>query len=134
MSLKHLVLGKPRDVHDPRLFHKISLIAFLAWVGLGADGLSSSAYGPDEAFRAIATHPQIAVFLALATAVTVCVISLAYSRLIEHFPAGGGGYVVAESLLRRHLGLRPAGGLRADDHHLDGLGGGPDLQLPAARF
>jgi amino acid transporter len=105
MSLKHLVLGKPRDVHDPRLFHKISLVAFLAWVGLGADGLSSSAYGPDEAFRAIATHPQIAVFLALATAVTVCVISLAYSRLIEHFPAGGGGYVVATKLLSPSFGV-----------------------------
>ena len=99
MSLKHLLLGKPRDVHDPKLFHKISLIAFLAWVGLGADGLSSSAYGPDEAFRAITAHPEIAIFLALATAGTVFVISLAYSKLIEHFPAGGGGYVVATKLL-----------------------------------
>src|SRR4051812_23482658 len=31
----------------------MSLIAFLAWVGLGADGLSSSAYGPEEAFKAL---------------------------------------------------------------------------------
>jgi len=105
MSIKHLVLGKPRDVHDPRLFHKISLIAFLAWVGLGADGLSSSAYGPDEAFRAITAHPEIAIFLALATAGTVFVISLAYSKLIEHFPAGGGGYVVATKLLGPSFGV-----------------------------
>ncbi|MFA5264934.1 MAG: APC family permease [Opitutaceae bacterium] len=105
MNLKHLLLGKPRDVHDPQLFHKISLIAFLAWVGLGADGLSSSAYGPDEAFRAIITHPHIAIFLALATAGTVFVISLAYSRLIEHFPAGGGGYVVATKLLGPSFGV-----------------------------
>ena len=105
MSIKHLVLGKPRDVHDPKLFHKISLIAFLAWVGLGADGLSSSAYGPDEAFRAITAHPQLAIFLALATAATVAIISLAYSRLIEHFPAGGGGYVVATKLLGPSFGV-----------------------------
>ena len=105
MSIKHILLGKPWDIRDPRLFHKLSLIAFLAWVGLGADGLSSSAYGPDEAFRAISAHPHMAVFLALATAVTVTIISLAYSRMIEHFPAGGGGYVVATKLLGPYFGV-----------------------------
>ena len=40
------VIGPARALTDPQLFHKISLAAFLAWVGLGADGLSSSAYGP----------------------------------------------------------------------------------------
>ena len=114
MSLKHFVLGKPRDVHDPKLFHQISLIAFLAWVGLGADGLSSSAYGPDESFRAIAAHPQLAIFLALATAATVGIISLAYSRLIEHFPAGGGGYVVATKLLGPYFGLVSGAALLVD--------------------
>ncbi len=49
--LRRLVFGAPRDVQDPGIFHKIALIPFLAWVGLGADGLSSSAYGPEEAFR-----------------------------------------------------------------------------------
>ncbi|MGA3007209.1 MAG: APC family permease [Opitutaceae bacterium] len=108
MSIKHLLLGKPRDVHDPHLFHKISLIAFLAWVGLGADGLSSSAYGPDEAFRGIlegGDHTYLAIALALATAGTVFIISLAYSKLIEHFPAGGGGYVVATKLLGPSWGV-----------------------------
>ncbi|HKB92377.1 MAG TPA: amino acid permease, partial [Opitutaceae bacterium] len=105
MSLKQIVFGPPRDIRDPNLFHKISLIAFLAWVGLGADGLSSSAYGPDEAYRAILDHPYIAVFLALATSITVLIISLAYSRLIEHFPAGGGGYVVATKLLGPYFGV-----------------------------
>lgn len=112
--IKHLVLGKPRDIHDPHLFHKISLIAFLAWVGLGADGLSSSAYGPDEAFRGIVTHPHLAVFLALATAGTVAIISLAYSRLIEHFPAGGGGYVVATKLLGPAFGVVSCAALLVD--------------------
>ncbi|UPT75310.1 MAG: hypothetical protein M0D55_06345 [Elusimicrobiota bacterium] len=54
--IKQLLLGKPRDIRDPDVFHKVSLAAFLAWVGLGADGLSSSAYGPDEAYRALGAH------------------------------------------------------------------------------
>lgn len=114
MPLKHLVLGKPRDVHDPHLFHKVSLIAFLAWVGLGADGLSSSAYGPDEAFRALGAHPELAVFLTLATALTVMIISMAYSRLIEHFPHGGGGYVVATKLLGPSFGVVSGAALLVD--------------------
>jgi amino acid transporter len=101
----HGLLGAPRDPHDPSLGHKLSLAAFLAWVGLGMDGLSSSAYGPDEAFRALGEHTYLAVALAAATAFTVFIISYAYSRLIEHFPHGGGGYVVATQLLGRNAGI-----------------------------
>src|SRR5215831_11456193 len=90
---------------DPRVFHSVTLAAFLAWVGLGADGLSSSAYGPEEAFKALGSHAYLAVFLALLTAVTVCVISLAYTKVIELFPAGGGGYLVATKLLGARLGV-----------------------------
>ena len=50
--VRRVVFGPPKDVNEPHAFHKLSLIAFLAWVGLGADGLSSSAYGPEETFRA----------------------------------------------------------------------------------
>src|SRR5579859_3683891 len=103
--IRRLLFGAPKDVKDPDAFHKLSLIAFLAWVGLGADGLSSSAYGPDEAFRGILEHRYLAVALALATAGTVFIISFAYSKLIEHFPAGGGGYVVATKLLGPSWGV-----------------------------
>ena len=87
------------------IFHKISLIPVLAWIGLGADGLSSSSYGPEEAFRALGEHTYLAVFLALATALTVFIISYAYSRIIEHFPTGGGGYVVATHTLGERAGV-----------------------------
>ncbi len=103
--LRRLILGAPRDLRDPGLFHKLSLIAFLAWVGLGADPLSSSAYGPEEAFRMLGAHTELAVFLALATALTVLVISAGYSRIIDRFPSGGGGYVVATKLLGAPFGL-----------------------------
>ncbi len=104
-KLKQLLLGKPRDIRDPDVFHKISLAAFLAWVGLGADGLSSSAYGPDEAYRALGAHTHLALILVVMTAVTIFVISIAYSNLIEHFPGGGGGYLVATKLLGEKAGV-----------------------------
>ncbi|HET7153317.1 MAG TPA: APC family permease [Candidatus Kapabacteria bacterium] len=104
-KVQHKILGPKRDVRDPSLHHKISLIALLAWVGLGADGLSSSSYGPEEAYRALAGHTYIAILLVFATAATVFIISYAYSRIIEHFPHGGGGYVVATSLLGDYGGV-----------------------------
>src|SRR3954467_10697275 len=103
--VRRLLLGKPRDLRDSRLFHQISLIPFLAWVGLGADGLSSSAYGPEEAFKTLGSHTYLAVGLALLTAVTVLIISAAYRGIIEDFPHGGGGYVVATKLLGRSAGV-----------------------------
>jgi len=109
-TIRERIFGKPRDLRDPHVFHRVSLIAFFAWVGLGADGLSSSAYGPEEAFKHLTddkggTHYYLAVFLALATALTVFIISYAYSRIIEHFPHGGGGYLVATKLLGQHAGV-----------------------------
>ncbi|MCY3019789.1 MAG: APC family permease, partial [Planctomycetota bacterium] len=95
-------------------YHKISLVAILAWVGLGADGLSSSAYGPDEAWRALGGHHELAIFLAAATALTVFIISYTYSRTIEHFPSGGGGYAVASQLLGAPLGAVSGGALLID--------------------
>jgi len=99
------LIGAPRDIEEPSLFQKISLIPVLAWIGLGADGLSSSSYGPEEAFRALGAHTYLAVFLALATALTVFIISYAYSRIIEHFPHGGGGYIVATHTLGNRAGV-----------------------------
>ncbi len=103
--VRRAILGAPRDVADTSHLHKMSLIAFLAWVGLGADGLSSSAYGPEEAFRALGEHTYLAGGLALATALTVLIISTSYTRIIEQFPTGGGGYVVASHLLGPNVGV-----------------------------
>jgi amino acid transporter len=110
-GFRQMLFGKPRDINDPSLFHSISLIPFLAWVGLGVDGLSSCAYGPDESFRALfdvphwGSHPELAVLLAIATTITVGVISWSYSGLIEHFPYSGGGYGVATKLLGSYFGV-----------------------------
>lgn len=103
--VRRAVLGPPRRLDEKGIFHKVSLVALLAWVGLGADGLSSSAYGPEEAFRTLGQHTSLAVGLALLMAATVIIISLGYSRIIAAFPHGGGGYVVATKLLGPRVGL-----------------------------
>ncbi|HEY1373411.1 MAG TPA: APC family permease [Candidatus Binatia bacterium] len=104
-SFRRVLLGKPKDPLDPHVFHQISLIAFLAWVGLGADGLSSSAYGPEEAYLALGQHVLLAMPLAILMALTVFIISASYSQIIELFPTGGGGYLVATKLLGPKVGL-----------------------------
>src|SRR5512133_3616995 len=112
--LRRALFGAPRNVEDPHVHHGMSLVALLAWVGLGADGLSSSAYGPDEAFRALGRHGYLAVALAGATAITVLVISVAYSQIIKRFPFGGGGYVVATELLGPRVGVVSGSALLVD--------------------
>jgi amino acid transporter len=104
-KLKNAVIGGARDIRDPNLFHKLSLVAFFAWVGLGADGLSSSNYGPEESFLALGSHGHLGIFVALATAVTIFVIASSYSQIVELFPSGGGGYLVASKLLSPILGM-----------------------------
>src|SRR6478736_5425925 len=103
-KVKTLLVGRPFDLADKRVYHHISLVAFLAWVGLGADGLSSSCYGPSEAFEHLRSHSYLAIFLALATMFTVVVISACYSHIIEAFPSGGGGYLVASKMLGPRIG------------------------------
>lgn len=113
-KLAQILLGKPKDPRDKRLFHSLSLVPFLAWIGLGADGLSSSAYGPGEAFRALGDHTYLAIPLALLTAITVVVISSCYMRLIEVFPNGGGGYLVTTKLLGEKWGILAGSALIVD--------------------
>ncbi|MGH6943907.1 MAG: amino acid permease, partial [Geminicoccaceae bacterium] len=104
-GLGRLLLGKPRDPLLPTTRREIALVAFLAWVGLGADGLSSANYGPAEAYLGLHGRPDLGLFVAAAIIVTVFVISLGYNQVIELFPSGGGGYKVASRLLGPYAGL-----------------------------
>lgn len=103
--IRTFLMGGARSVSDPSIFHKLSLIAFFAWVGLGADGISSSCYGPEEAFLALGRHHFLGVFVALAAIGTIFIISASYHHIIELFPAGGGGYLVASKLLSPSMGM-----------------------------
>ena len=112
--LKNLVIGGKHDIDDTSLFHKLTLIAFFAWIGLGADGLSSSCYGPEEAFLALRGHTYLSVFIALMTAGTIFIIAASYSQIIELFPTGGGGYLVASKLLSPKAGMVSGSALLID--------------------
>ena len=113
-KLRQIVIGAPLDPLSQSTRQHIALAAFLAWVGLGADGLSSSAYGPEEAFKALGSHAHLGLYMALATAATVFIISLAYNQVIELFPTGGGGYRVATSLIGPRAGLVSGAALIVD--------------------
>ncbi|HXY53709.1 MAG TPA: APC family permease [Nitrospirota bacterium] len=112
--LKTLVFGGKHDIEDTSLFHRLTLIAFFAWIGLGADGLSSSCYGPEEAFLALGSHTYLSIFVAIMTVLTVFIISASYSQIIELFPSGGGGYVVASKLLSPNAGMVSGSALLID--------------------
>ncbi len=105
VTVKNVVIGRARNLSDKSLFHKTSLIALFAWVGLGADGLSSSCYGPESAFLALGQHTFLSLFVAAGTILTIIVICASYSQIIEQFPSGGGGYLVASKLLSPTLGV-----------------------------
>jgi amino acid transporter len=111
---RELLIGKSLDPLSSETRQHIALAAFFAWVGLGADGLSSSCYGPEEAFLALGAHTHLGLYLALATAFTVFIIALGYNQVIELFPSGGGGYKVASHLLGEHAGLVSGAALIVD--------------------
>ncbi|HCK80305.1 MAG TPA: APC family permease [Candidatus Competibacter sp.] len=113
-KLKEAVFGKPYDPLNPETRQNLAMVAFLAWIGLGADGLSSACYGPEEAFLALGQYTHFGLYLAAATSLTVFVIALAYNQVIELFPSGGGGYKVATQLLGPRAGLVSGSALLVD--------------------
>lgn len=113
-QFKELVIGKPLNALNPKIKEHIALVSIIAWIGLGADGLSSSSYGPEEAFIALGNHTGVAVYIAIATIITVFLISLSYSQVIELFPNGGGGYRAATTLLGPRLGMISGSALIVD--------------------
>jgi len=112
--LRGLILGGRKNLFDPRIHHQLALIAFFAWVGLGSDGLSSSSYGPEEAYLTLGTHTHLALYLTVAIVLTVFLISASYTQIIELFPTGGGGYLVATKLLGKTPGVISGGALVVD--------------------
>ena len=103
--LRRFLIGGPRNLFDPRIHHRLALVAFFAWVGLGSDGISSSCYGPEEAYLQLGGHHHLAIYLMIAMVATILLISASYVQIIEQFPSGGGGYLVGTKLLSPTAGL-----------------------------
>src|SRR5438876_1155112 len=113
-KVTEIIFGAPLDPLSKETRRHVVLVAFLAWIGLGADGLSSSCYGPEEAFLALGEHRKLGLYLAIETGVTVFIIAVAYNQVIELFPSGGGGYKVATNLIGPHAGLVSGAALIVD--------------------
>lgn len=103
--LKSFFVGKPLNPFLPINRRHLTLIALFAWVGLGADALSSSCYGPEEAYIALGTHTHLALYISIITIFTIFIITIGYNQVIELFPSGAGGYKVATTLLHPYAGL-----------------------------
>ena len=104
-KLHRFVFGRPRNPLSPRSRQDVALVALFAWMGLGADGLSSSSYGPQESFLSLGPHTHLGLYLAIAMALTVFIISFSYNQVIDLFPNGGGGYKVSTQLVHPYAGL-----------------------------
>lgn len=113
-GFKQFIFGSPLNPLNPKVRSHISLIAFFAWVGLGADALSSSCYGPEEAYLALGQNYHLALYVAVLTVITIFVIALGYNQVIELFPSGGGGYKVATKLLHPYAGVVAGSALVVD--------------------
>jgi amino acid transporter len=116
-KLKHFpqwIVGPPRDPVDPGTRRGLLLTAVLASAGLGANGLSSACYGPEKAFLALGSHPELGPILAVAMAATLIILALAYTQIIEIFPSGGGNYKVVSQLLGPGMGLIAGSALLVD--------------------
>lgn len=107
---------KGKDPMHWETWRHAALVAVLAWAGVGADSLSSANYGPEEAYKALhlSGHEPLVLWLALITALTVVVISLAYVQIIRLFPNGGGGYKAATRLVHPFAGLLSGSALIVD--------------------
>ncbi len=105
-----------RDPMKWETWRHAALVAVLAWAGVGADSLSSANYGPEEAYKALhlSGHEPLVLWLALITALTVVVISMAYVQIIALFPNGGGGYKAATRLVHPYAGLLSGSALIVD--------------------
>lgn len=117
MNIKPLrtwLLGRTLNLQSPKTPKKTLLAAFLTWIGLGADSLSSACYGPESAFLALGSHTALALYIALAIAVTVFVIAGSYNQIIRLFPTGGGGYRAATELIGTKAGLVSGSALIVD--------------------
>jgi amino acid transporter len=113
-NIKQKIIGEKLDPHDPKIHQTVTLMAFLAWVGLGSDGLSSSCYGPQEIMVSLANHPHLSILIGIASVITIFIISSSYSQIIDLFPSGGGGYYVATKLLNPTLGVISGSALLID--------------------
>ena len=87
-TIKDIIVGKARDPMDPRIFHTSpSPRSSPGWAS-ARTGCPRRPTAPRRPSRLSATHAYLAVWLAVLTAFTVFIISLAYSQGHRALPGG----------------------------------------------
>jgi amino acid transporter len=106
------LIGRPihRDREEHERLTKVKGLAIFS-----SDNISSSAYGPEEISRVLATAGvgALALTLPLAGLITVmlAIVTLSYRQTIKAYPKGASSYIVASDNLGSTLGVLAAAAL-----------------------
>lgn len=116
MRLFDLLLGKPLATSDAHNEH-IGVAAGIPIFGL--DGLTSAAYGPEQAMAILIPLGLLGVQQHLlpifgAILVLLAILYFSYRQTIEAYPNGGGSFTVASENLGDGAGLLAAAALMID--------------------
>src|SRR5262245_27003917 len=113
-KLRQFFFGAPLNPFSLRTRKHVALISLFAWIGLGADALSSSCYGPEQTYIALGANTPLALYIAIIMVATIFIIAIGYNQVVELFPGGGGGYHVASKLLHPYAGVVSGSALIVD--------------------
>ena len=116
MNVSNILLGKPLATSDAQHEH-IGVASGIPIFGL--DGLTSAAYGPEQAMSLLiplgligVQQHLIPIFAAILVLLTILYFS--YRQTIEAYPNGGGSFTVASENLGDNAGLLAAAALMID--------------------
>lgn len=114
-GLKKVILGEPLT-NQMAIHERISKIKALAV--LSSDALSSVAYATEEILIPLALIGSMAINWCIPVSISIVIllgiISLSYCQTIDHYPNGGGAYIVAKENLGTLPGLVAAASLLID--------------------
>jgi amino acid transporter len=116
VKVTDIVIGKPLATSEAQNEH-IGVAAGIPIFGL--DGLTSAAYGPEQAMSLLIPLGLIGVqqhLLPIFTAILILLVILyfSYRQTIEAYPNGGGSFTVASENLGDNAGLLAAAALMID--------------------
>ena len=116
MKVSNLLIGKPLATSDAH-HEQIGVAAGIPIFGL--DGLTSAAYGPEQAMTLLIPLGLIGVqqhLMPIFTAILILLVILyfSYRQTIEAYPNGGGSFTVASENLGDNAGLLAAAALMID--------------------
>ncbi|MBR8839271.1 MAG: APC family permease [Stigonema ocellatum SAG 48.90 = DSM 106950] len=113
--IKQFLLGRTLPTsanHEERLSNAAALAV------LSSDALSSVAYATEEILKVLVLAGSAvlgnSIWIALAIALLLLIITLSYQQTIRAYPSGGGAYIVAHENLGIYPGLVAAAALMID--------------------